>query len=216
MSWPESRRGLVLAVGLLCLLGAPACGDHPPPERPVRLVALGDSLTAGFGLRRDQAWPALVEIELRRRGWDVELINAGVSGDTTADGLARLAPLLRPTPDLVLIALGGNDGLQRRPIERTGSDLDAIVMQVQEAGADVALIGVRLPVFIQTGWSDHLGEALERVADRHDLPLLPDLLEDVLGDPRRMLGDGLHPNAEGQRVLAEHVADFVAAHHRLR
>ena len=216
MSSPETWRRCVSWVLALLTLLVVSCGAPAPPDHAVRIVALGDSLTAGFGLSREQAWPALAQAALRQRGWDVVVVNAGVSGDTTEDGLARLPGLLAPPPDLVLVALGGNDGLQRRSPERTEADIDAIVMQVQAAGAQAALMGVRLPVFVQGAWSDLLGAAVRRVAERHDLPLLPDLLEGVLGDPRLLLADGLHPNASGQQVLAERVVDFLSERHRLR
>jgi acyl-CoA thioesterase-1 len=201
----------LIPIFVLSKLGGPPA----PPFRAVTLIALGDSLTAGFGLRHEQAWPALAETALGELGWQVEIINAGVSGDTTADGLKRLPALLDPPPDMLLIALGGNDALQHRPMDLTIRDLRALVLQCQIAGVEVALIGVRLPVRTRGRWTDRLSFIYSQVSNQFSVPLLPNLFKGVMGNPAMLLSDGLHPNAAGQARMAAMVVDFLVDRHKL-
>ena len=169
------------------------------------VVFLGDSLTAGYGLDEDQAFPSLVEAELRRRDRAVRVVNAGVSGDTTAGGLARLDWLLRQEPDVVVVALGGNDGLRGVDLTSTEANLRAIVEGVRAAGARVLLAGMQIPPNYGEDYTRAFADLYPRVAATLDVPLLPFLLEGVAGDPRLNQPDGIHPTAEGQEILAETV-----------
>lgn len=174
-----------------------------------RIVFLGDSLSAGFGLAEEEAFPALVGEELARRGLAVRVINAGVSGDTTAGGLERLAWLLAQRPRLVVVELGANDGLRGQPVEAIEANLREIVRRSREAGAVVALCGMRMPPSYGRDYASAFEAIYPRLARELELPLLPFLLEGVAARPELNLPDGIHPNPAGHQLVARTVADFL-------
>ena len=206
--WPRFRPFLPAAV---IAAGWPAClVGHGP------LVAfLGDSLTSGWRLSEEEAYPALVARSLAARGRPVRVINAGVSGDTAAKGLARLPAVLKRRPDILVVALGVNDGLSREPLVAAQAALERIVLDARAAGARVLLVGARLatgeasPRVGDTAGDEERARALSgifpRVAASHGLPLVPDLLAGVAGQPDLLFPDRLHPNAAGHERLAENV-----------
>jgi len=167
------------------------------------IVALGDSLTAGLGVAADQAYPALLERRLRREGFAYRVVNAGMSGDTSAGGLRRIDWALRLHPDVVIVALGANDGLRGQPPEALRDNLTRIVERAQAAGARVLMAGMRVP----PNYGDDYGRAFAgvypAVANATGVPLAPFLLAGVAGNPRLNQADGIHPTAEGQRRIAE-------------
>jgi acyl-CoA thioesterase-1 len=183
----------------LLLLPAPAAGA----ERV--LVVLGDSLTAGLGVARDEAYPALLEARLRREGFAYRVVNAGVSGDTTAGGRRRLDWVLRAQPDLVVVALGANDGLRALPLDALRDNLTAIVTRLRAAGTRVLLAGMRLPPNYGVEYANAFAQAFAEVARATSVPLLPFLLEGVAGDPALNQADGIHPNPAGHRIMADTV-----------
>lgn len=194
-----ARRSVILA--LLLVLVAPA----PPGAAERVIVVLGDSLTAGLGVARDEAYPALLEERLRREGFDYRVVNAGVSGDTTAGGLRRLDWVLRSRPDIVIVALGANDGLRAQPVTALRDNLAAIVTRLRAAGARVLLAGMRLPPNYGTAYAGAFAEAFPAVARGTGVPFVPFLLDGVGGDPKLNQADGIHPNAAGHRVVADTV-----------
>jgi acyl-CoA thioesterase-1 len=188
----------------------------PPVSAPAVAVAgeplvifLGDSLTAGLGLGADQAYPLLVEKTLEKDGHPVRVINAGVSGDTTAGGLARLDWLLSQKPDVVVIGLGGNDGLRGLPLEEAEQNLREIVRRSKEARARVLLLGMQIPPNYGPEYTKGFAEMYPRIARELDVPLIPFLLEGVGGIERLNQADGIHPTAEGQVKVAATVAPYV-------
>lgn len=187
-------------VALLTVLvaAAPAAGERV-------IVTLGDSITAGLGVAPDEAYPALLEARLRREGFAHRVVNAGVSGDTTAGGLRRLDWVLRSKPDVVLVALGANDGLRAQPVAALRDNLTAIVTRLREAGTRVLLAGMRLPPNYGAAYTGAFANAFRSVARATSVPLLPFLLEGVAGDAALNQADGIHPNAAGHRVVAETV-----------
>lgn len=188
----------------------------PKPEAQQRVAAeplvvfLGDSLTAGLGLAENQAYPALVEKELEKDGTPVRVLNAGVSGDTTAGGLARLDWLLSQKPDVMVVGLGANDGLRALPVEQTEKNLREIVRRAKAAGAEILLLGMMIPPNYGPEYTTQFAEMYPRIADDLDVPLVPFLLEGVGGVRELNLPDGIHPNAEGQKILAENVLPHLA------
>ena len=206
--WPWLRPFLPAAV---IAAGWPAClaGDGPV------VAFLGDSLTSGWRLREQEAYPALVGRALAARGRPVRILDAGVSGDTAVKALARLPALLKHRPDVLVVALGANDGLSREPLVATEAALERIVLDAEAAGCRVLLVGIRLgtgdaaPRVGDTAGSDERSRALwglyPRVASAHALPLVPDLLAGVTGQADLLFPDRLHPNAAGHRRLAENV-----------
>ena len=195
-------RAFLIVVALL--LGIDAAGA----EEPV-VVVLGDSLTAGFGLLPDEAYPALLEQRLRREGFAYRVVNAGVSGDTTAAGLRRVEWVLRARPAIVIVALGANDGLRHQSAAAMRDNLLAIVRRLRSAGATVLLAGMRVP----PNYGDEYGRAFTAVfpdvARATGVPLAPFLLDGVAGDPRLNQPDGIHPTAEGHRLIADRLWPYL-------
>ncbi|MFN7943258.1 MAG: arylesterase [Thermoanaerobaculia bacterium] len=176
----------------------------PPEERDgPTVVFLGDSLTAGFGVDEDQAYPARVAATLAERGIAARVVNAGVSGDTSAGGLARIDWLLRQKPDLLVVELGANDALRGQPLAGIESNLRAIVVKATAAGATVLLVGMQIPTNYGPEYTAGFRDLYPRLAKETNVALLPFLLEGVAARPELNQGDGIHPNPEGhQRVAA--------------
>jgi acyl-CoA thioesterase I len=182
-------------------------GPAGAAERVV--VAFGDSLTAGFGVAVEEAWPALLQARLEREGYPYRVVNAGVSGDTTAGGLRRVDWALKNRPDVAIVALGANDGLRGLPPPAMRDNLRGIVGRFQAAGVRVLLAGMRVPPNYGPEYSRGFVEVFGEVARQARVPLMPFLLDGVAADPRLNQADGIHPNAEGHRVLAERVWPFL-------
>ncbi len=174
-------------------------------SRP-RLLLLGDSLTAGYGLQAAQAFPTRLQAALDRAGIAVTVVNAGVSGDTSAGGLARLDWAIgdRP-PAFALVALGSNDGLRGLPPERMEENLDRIVDRLQAKGAKVLLAGMLAPPNLGREYGQRFADAFARVAERRRVDVYPFFLDGVAGDPRLNQPDGIHPNAAGVEVIVERI-----------
>ena len=179
------------------------------PEDAVLVVFLGDSLTAGYELDEAESFPSLVEARLRESGRAVKIVNAGVSGDTTAGGLARLDWLLRQEPDVLFVGLGGNDGLRGVQLESSEANLRAILERAQAAGVRVLLAGMLIPPNYGLDYTTRFAEIYPRLADELDVPLIPFLLENVAARDDLNLPDGIHPNAEGQKLVAETVLPYI-------
>ncbi len=177
--------------------------------RAATIVCLGDSLTAGRGLAEEEAFPALVEALAKADGHTWTVVNAGISGDSTAGGLSRVAWALKAKPDLVLVALGGNDGLRGLPLAKTRENLEAIVDKLRAGGATVAIAGMMLPVNYGEDYRTGFAKLFPEVAESRKAPLMPFLLEGVGGKPELNQADGIHPTAEGQRIVAAHVYTFL-------
>ena len=185
---------------------AAAGWDSSCTGREGPLVAfLGDSLTEGWGLSADEAYPALLARELAARGRPIRALNAGRRGDTVAQGLARLPRVLQKRPDVVVVALGVNDALRGMSVEEAERDLRTIVARSQADGARVLLVGVPAPPSLATAHARRFASIYPRVAADARVALVPDLLAGAAGDPGRMFSDALHPNAAGQRQMAENV-----------
>jgi acyl-CoA thioesterase-1 len=220
--------GLALAPLLLLVFFGAGCGRQPaagpvpaaaavgssapapatPPAAAVpRVVFLGDSLTAGLGLSEAEAYPALVRERLAERGIQVRVVNAGISGDTSAGGLARVDWLLTQKPDLLVVALGANDGLRGQPVAAVEANLREIVRRAQAAGARVLLAGMKMPPNYGPDYTRDFEALYGRLARELDVAYLPFLLEGVAAVPDLNQPDGIHPTAEGQRRIARLVAD---------
>ena len=179
------------------------------PSDVITIVALGDSLTAGYGLSRKQAWPALVAEKMRAAGYDFEVVNAGSSGDTTTGGLRRLPALLRAHKkiDVFILELGINDAFRGVPIDQIRSNLQAIIDQPRAAQPNVAIVvaGMQLPDYSSNDYVGAFGAIFAPLAEKNRATLIPFFLEGVGGNPELNQWDRVHPNAAGQRVLAENV-----------
>ena len=169
------------------------------------LVFLGDSLTAGLGLGKEQAFPALIEARLKREGRPWKVVNAGVSGDTTAGGAARLDWIYKQKVDVLFLCLGANDGLRGIHVVETERNLRTILDRARKEGSRVVLAGIQLPENYGPEYRSAFAGVFPRLAKEYHVPLLPFLLEGVVMKPQLNQADGIHPNAEGARIVADHV-----------
>lgn len=200
------RVGRFLA-GLCCLLvlGAAVRADVPAPKT---IVFFGDSLTAGYGLDPDEAFPALIQRKLESAGKAWRVVNAGLSGDTTSGGLRRLDWILRQKVDAIVIELGGNDGLRGIAPELTRANLQAMIDRIRERHPDVIIVlaGMQIPTNMGQTYTKAFASIYPEVASANKVALIPFLLEGVGGVPELNLPDGIHPTAQGHRIVAETVA----------
>lgn len=221
------RRGRAAATLLSCVVALAACGDRgSPPATPESaphanvsrngaasegplVVFLGDSLTAGYGLAESEAFPALVASGLRAKGPPVRVVNAGVSGDTSAGGLARLEWVLTQNPDVLVVGLGANDALRGQPLGGVEENLRGIVAGARGAGVRVLLLGQRIPTNYGPDYAEAFAALYPRVAREAGATLVPFLLEGVGGRPSLNMPDGIHPNARGHAIIAGNVTPYV-------
>ena len=173
------------------------------------VVALGDSLTAGLGVAADEAFPARLQARLRAEGYDYRVVNAGVSGDTTAGGLRRVDWALHAHPDVVIVALGANDGLRGQSPQAIRANLEEIVARLQASGARVLLVGMRLPPNYGAEYTKEFEAVFPAVARRAKIALMPFLLDGVAADPRLNQADGIHPTAAGQQMIADRLWPYL-------
>jgi acyl-CoA thioesterase-1 len=186
---------------------APAAATPAPAakaERP-RIVVLGDSLTAGLGLSPEESYPAILQARVDDEGFNYEVVNAGVSGDTSAGGLRRLDWSLSGDVRMLVVALGGNDGLRGLPVNELRSNLDAIVKQAKSRKIDVVLAGMEAPPNFGKRYTDDFRAVYRSIAQDEHVALVPFLLEGVAGIDAMNQSDGIHPTAEGARVAAANV-----------
>ena len=185
---------------------APPTDAAPVPaavsSRP-RVVALGDSLTAGLGLVPEQAWPALVQRKADEAGLQVEIVNAGVSGDTTAGGLRRLDWALDGDVRVLVLELGANDGLRGLPVDQMQDNLSAMIEAAKKRNIAVLLCGMEAPPNFGPQYTREFRQAFRDLADEHDVTFLPFFLDGVAGNASLNQGDGIHPNEVGTRRVAD-------------
>jgi acyl-CoA thioesterase I len=202
---------LRLLVQALAFAAVLATASHAAAARTLRLVALGDSLTAGLGLAPGKAFPDRLEAALRAKGWDVKVINAGVSGDTAADGLARYEWAVPPDADALIIELGANDMLRGLKPEATKATLAAILDRARAAHLPTLLAGMRAAPNLGPEYAGQFSAIYPALAKAYDVPLYPFFLDGVAGDPKLNQPDGLHPTADGVEVVVERILPSVEA-----
>ncbi len=170
------------------------------------LLVLGDSISAAFGLDTRQGWVSLLEQRLAAEGFDYQVVNASVSGDTSAGGLARLPTLLAEhRPDLLIVELGGNDGLRGQAPAQLQQNLSAMVQQARKAGTRVLILGMKLPPNYGLRYTTAFADVFPQVAKEQDVALVPFLLEGAAGLPLMTQADGIHPTAAAQPRLLDNV-----------
>jgi acyl-CoA thioesterase-1 len=194
---------------LIALALAAPTGALSQPRRRRVVTLLGDSITAGYGLPRAQALPAQLQAELDRLGANVLVRGAGVSGDTTAGGLARVDFSVQKDTDLCVVALGGNDLLQGLEPRRTRANLDKIVSRLQARKIGVVVAGLQPPAVIGRAYAREFQAVFPAVAKAHGAALYPNLLAGVAQIPRLNQRDGFHPNAQGVRIIARSLAPVI-------
>ncbi|KAB7627664.1 arylesterase [Alkalilimnicola sp. S0819] len=170
------------------------------------ILVMGDSLSAGYGVPRESRWTALLEQRLRERGLAYRVVNAAITGDTTRGGLSRLPQALaRHEPNILVIALGGNDGLRAIPAREMRENLSRMVALGREAGAKVLLVGVRLPPNYGAAFTRLFAESYRQVAHETGAPLVPRILDKVGERPELMQDDGIHPNEDAQPLILDNI-----------
>jgi acyl-CoA thioesterase-1 len=201
-------RHVNVAVGLAMLaIGFAASPASASDSRMI--LALGDSLTAGYGLAEKDGFTRQLERALKEKGLDVRVANAGVSGDTTAGGRARLAWTLDMSPDLIIVELGANDGLRGIEPEETRLNLDAILRELHRRNIPVLLTGMRAPPNLGPEYAKEFDGLFPALAKKYDVPFYPFFLDGVAARPDLNQNDGIHPNATGVAVIVERILPFV-------
>ena len=206
-SKPSSFFQLILFLGALVVSTSLASGQNPK-----KIVFLGDSITAGYGLKKEAAYPALIGKLAKADGHNIQVINAGLSGDTTSGGLRRIRVLARQPMELLVIALGGNDGLRGIPAKATQSNLESIIDIVQKKHPQTKIIitGMQMPDNMGKEYTNAFQNIFKAVADKKSVHHLEFLLEGVAAKKTLNLADGIHPNTKGQAVVAAHVYKALA------
>ena len=188
---------LSAGLALMCMAQNAAAGT---------VLIVGDSISAGFGLDTRKGWVALLEQRLKQEGFDDKVVNASISGDTSAGGLARLpAALATHKPDVVVIELGGNDGLRGQPPAQLQQNLASMIQQSRDSGAKVLLLGMQIPPNYGKRYVEAFAKVFGDVAQKEKVPFVPFFLEGVGGHPELMQADGLHPAVAAQDKLLENV-----------
>ena len=176
---------------------------------PVVILVLGDSLSAGYGLEQAEAFPTQLEEQLQMAGYNVKVVNAGVSGDTSAGGLARLSWALADQPQIVIVELGANDALRGLDPTQTYANLDQIITRLNQSGCRVILAGMKAPRNLGAEYSDEFDRLYPDLAKRHNLLLYPFFLEGVATDPELNQVDGIHPNPAGVSLIVSGIQPLI-------
>ena len=203
-----SKVFLAHLVGGLSILCAQAALSAAPTSSGMKtILVLGDSLSDGFQLQRSEAYPALIAKKLRAAGLNLQVTNASATGGTTEGGLERLPPHLKRKIDIFILELGINDAFRGVPVEQIQNNLQQIIDRVKARNPDVRVViaGMQLPNYGTDDYVSAFGKMFGKLATKNDAALVPYLLEGVAGDPLLNLWDGIHPNAAGQKILAENV-----------
>ena len=194
-----------MALGLVPFAGA---APTPVDTRPV-IVAFGDSLSAGFGAESGKSFPDFLQKDLDAAGLHWRVVNSGVSGNTTTDGLDRISEVLAYKPRITIVEFGGNDGLRGLPLETTKNNLDQIIQMLQRAGSKVLLAGMTLPPNYGGDYITRFGQIYVDLAKKYNVPRIPFLLSDVAFSPGLMQQDGIHPTAQGNEIVAKTVMRYL-------
>lgn len=202
---------LILSLVYLFIYANSALSESKQPqnEKNIKIVMLGDSITAGYGLPQEEAFPAVAEKILKSKGHQVSLLNAGISGSTSASAVARLKWQLRSKPTHVFIALGANDGLRGFDVKTTQQNLEKAIQFCKDKNLGVILAGMKMPPNYGKKYTADFENTYSKLAKKHSVPFFPFLLEGVAGEKDLNQGDGIHPNKEGQLVIAGKIADFL-------
>lgn len=201
----------ILAIGTL-VAGGPLAGSlfaGPAHAAAKKILILGDSIAAGYGLPAEESFPARLEAALRAKGVDVRIVNSGISGDTTAGGRKRLGWALASKPDYVIVELGGNDGLRGLDPKETRANLDAIITQLKARGVKVMIAGMYAPPNLGKRYEKEFNAIFPELAAKHGVALYPFILEGVALRKDLNQPDGIHPNRKGVGVIVEKLTPAV-------
>jgi acyl-CoA thioesterase I len=203
----KQHRRLRAVAGLLIVCSISLAGSAFTAPQAKIILFLGDSITAGYGLDPSQAYPALIQEKIDAKGWQFKVVNAGQSGDTSAGGLSRTDWLLRSPVDVLVLELGGNDGLRGLPVETTRKNLQAIIdrTRAKYPAAKIVLAGMMVPPNMGRDYGQKFQAIFRDIAKKNQAALIPFVLEGVGGVRDLNLSDGIHPSAKGQEIVAANV-----------
>jgi acyl-CoA thioesterase-1 len=210
---------LLILGGVMSAITMAGCGEkelfssrpeaRQPAVHPVTIVALGDSLTEGYGVEENQAYPAVLEARLQKEGFSCTVINAGISGETSSGLLSRINRVLLLKPDIVILCTGANDGLGGIDHRRIRNNISRMVRTFKESQVTVILAGMKMLVNYPLSYTEPYARLYAEIADQEKILLIPFFMEGVAGKPELSLADGIHPNAEGYRIIAASVYPYV-------
>jgi acyl-CoA thioesterase-1 len=172
------------------------------------ILFLGDSLTAGYGVEKEQAYPALIEKKLQKK-YQVKILNGGVSGSTSASGVSRLRWFLKAKPDILVLILGANDGLRGIKLEESKKNLEKIILKAKEEKLEVVLAQMLLPPNYGKEYTEQFKQMYVELKDKHKLSWIPFILKDVAGKQSMNIEDGIHPNVKGHEKIAENLIPYL-------
>lgn len=174
------------------------------------IVIIGDSLTEGYNIAEKDSFPAILENNLKQKyNEEVKVINGGIAGSTTAGGLKRLNWYLKAQPDIVVIALGANDGLRGLKLDQSKSNLESMIKSAKEKNLKILLLGMRIPPNYGKKYTENFQKMYQDLAKQYHIPLMPFLLKDVAAKKELNLPDGIHPNEKGYKIIAENVQPYI-------
>ena len=200
---------LRLLVLLLLLSLGPFCVEAQANKTLTKIVVLGDSIADGFGVAKERAYPALLESSLKAKGHSVQVINAGISGSTTASALSRLKWQLRDKPKILVLELGGNDGLRGIDVDASKQNLSKAILLATKSGVQVLLTGMKLPQNYGKKYRLQFESMFQDLSKKHKTAFMPFLLEGVGGVPEFNLADGIHPNEKGHQKIADNLLPYI-------
>ncbi|SEB43783.1 acyl-CoA thioesterase-1 [Terriglobus roseus] len=206
----DTNNGGAKALPSITTHAAPVATDDAAATdaRPV-IACFGDSLTAGYGVDVESSYPADLQRDLDSAGYRYRVVNMGISGETTKDGLARVDRVLAMKPAVVVVEFGGNDGLRGVPVASSRSNLDSIVSKLQNSGTQVAMAGITLPPQYSQPYIKSFNETYTVLAKKHKVPLLPFVLQGVYGVPGSIQQDGIHPTAQGCKQVSRNIFGLI-------
>lgn len=195
---------------LLLFISTSSTADQSSAKRSDHLiVAFGDSLTAGYGVSLKEAYPALLESRLKEKNYSYHVLNAGISGDTTSGGLSRINEIIKQNPEIVILELGANDGLRGTPIEIIKRNLTRMIEKLQKKGIKVLLAGMRLPPNYGEEYTQDFHQLYFDLAKTYHIRLIPFFLEGTAGKEGFNQADGLHPTADGYKIILENIWKYL-------
>ena len=175
-----------------------------------KILIYGDSLSAAYGLPQQSGWPALLKNKLQSEGYRYDIVNASISGETTSGGLSRLKKTLEVTqPAIIILELGANDGLRGLPLNAMSKNLSSMIEQMQKTKAPILLAGMKIPPNYGPQYTQGFNSSYQQLSKNYNLSLIPFLLDNVAAQPHLLLQDGLHPNAEGQRIMLQTIWPYL-------
>ena len=206
----DTMKPLIIRLLAVFLLVLPPAGFTQAEQGQKTLMVFGDSLSAAYGIQEEQGWVTLLQQRLEKENYGYQVINASVSGETSTGGLARLPAMLDThQPDLVILELGGNDGLRGLPLNHLKENLQEMINLIRSAGAEILLAGIQIPPNYGPRYTIPFFELFGELADENELPIVPFLIDGIPQQPELMQNDGIHPRAEAQWMIVENVWPYL-------